>query len=105
MCVGTHDRAPDDAARRGHGGKGGDAIDWDRRPAKDLAIEDDGEGTDDAAGNLGKRRRGEVRGMEGRTRWDSDESGQSLTDRVVTLGARKEIDRGLKVVLGYEAIV
>ena len=33
------------------------------------------------------------------------ESGQSLTDRVVSLGARKEIDRGIKVVLGYEAIV
>jgi hypothetical protein len=33
------------------------------------------------------------------------ESGQNLTDRVVSLGARKEIDGGIEVVLGYETIV
>jgi hypothetical protein len=65
--VGTHDCAPDDAACRSDGGKGGDAIDGYRWPAKHLAIDDDGQRTDDAAGNLGKERRGEVRGMEGWT--------------------------------------
>jgi len=69
--VDTHDCAPDDAACSSDGGKGGNAIDGDRWPAKHLAIDDDGQGTNDAAGNLEKGRREEVRGMDGRTSWAS----------------------------------
>lgn len=44
--------------------------------------------------------------MDGRTsRASSHESGQSLTDRIVSLSAGKEVDCGFKVALCYEAIV
>jgi hypothetical protein len=66
MRVGTHDCAPDDAACSRDCGEGGDAINGDRRPAKYLTIDDDGQGTDDAAGNLGKKG-GERNGMDRQT--------------------------------------
>jgi hypothetical protein len=98
--IGAHDCAADDTARRSDSGKRGNAIDGNRWPTKHLAIDDDGECANDAAGNLGKGR------------WDGwmdeldiYESGQSLTDRVITLGAGKEIDCSIKVMLGYDAIV
>jgi len=54
--VGAHGCAADDATRRGDRSKGGDAIDGDRCPTEHLAIDDDGQGANDAAGNLGKGR-------------------------------------------------
>ncbi len=54
VCVGAHECAADDAARRSDGCEGGDAINGNRWPTKHLAIDDDGQGANDAAGNLGK---------------------------------------------------
>jgi len=62
VCIGAHDCTADDTARRSNSSKGSNAIDGNRRPTKHLAIDDDGEGANDAAGNLGK---GEVRWMDG----------------------------------------
>jgi len=76
VCVGTHDRTCDDTAGRSEGGEGGYAMHREWGPAEELSIYNDGEGTDDTSG-----------------------------DSVVTLRARKEVDGGVKVVLGYEAIL
>jgi hypothetical protein len=53
---GAHDRAADDATPSGDRSKGGDAIEGDRCPTEHLAIDDDGQSANDAAGNLGKGR-------------------------------------------------
>jgi hypothetical protein len=52
--VGAHGCAADNAARRGDRSKGGDALDGNRCPTEHLAIDDDGQSANDAAGNLGK---------------------------------------------------
>lgn len=54
--VGARDCAADDATRRGDRSHGGDAIDGNRRPTEHLAIDDDGESANDAAGKLGRGR-------------------------------------------------
>jgi hypothetical protein len=100
--VGAHECAADDAARRGDRSKGGDAIDGNRYPTEHLAIDDDGQSANDAAGNLGK---GGVL-IDGWTSLAGNmKADKALTDRVITLCAGKEIYGGIKVVLGYEAVM
>lgn len=56
MRVGAHECAADDAAGRSDRSERGDAIDGNRCPTKHLAIDDDGQSANDAAGNLVKER-------------------------------------------------
>lgn len=65
VCVGAHERAADDAACRGDRSKGCDAIDGNRCPTYHLTIDEDGQGANDATGDLGK---GEVRGYNIKSR-------------------------------------
>jgi hypothetical protein len=54
--IGAHNCAADDAARRSDRSKGGDAFDGNRWSTDHLAIGDDGQSANDAAGELGKGR-------------------------------------------------
>jgi hypothetical protein len=94
--VGTHDRTSDDTGCRSEGGEGGYAMHREWGPAEELSIYNDGECTNDTSGDLRKWGRESVR---------SGYTGVWSTDSVVTLRARKEVDGGVKVVLGYEAIL
>jgi len=105
MRFGAHGCTSDDAACRSERGEGSYAMDreWAAAAVEHLSIDDDGEGADDASEDL-------IKDEKRRVRWGLHEVEVEyevvrLTDRVITLRAGIEVDRGVKVVLSYATIL